>query len=368
MDQRGRRPFETTGGLGLYAQRDAIQVGHTNIGRDQINNYNLLPKPPVTALHQLDRDIVDFTGRSNELTELYRISAQENGLNRTAPSIVLISGMPGVGKSALALHLAHTLKPIFPEAQLYVRLSGPGKELGPSEVLERFVRSLGIAAQDIPSDLEARVDLYRSQLEGKRALVVLDNALAIDQIQPLLPTSASCAVIITSRQQLRGIDGATFYQLKPLPDADAVQLLERLVGPERIAKDHRAAEEIAQLCGNLPLAIRLSGTSMATPGREQLSLAELLAELSQADSRLDLLADEDRAVRASFELSYQSLPVDLADLFRLLGLLVVPDFGVEVVSALINADETEARRLLSRLIDVSLLEPASIGDDIGFTI
>jgi hypothetical protein len=267
-----------------------------------------------------------------------------------------------VGKTALAVHLAHELAPDFPDLQLYVNLHGyePAQRLAPTQVLDRFLRTLRVLPEELPSELEEQAARYRGLLAGRRALVVLDNASSAEQVRPLLPASASCLVLVTSRDRLAGLvatEGARVLMLDVLAPSEALDLLSRTAGPGRVDAEPEAASKVVRLCGYLPLAVRIAGARLAT--RPGMSLAALAERLSDERARLAELSAGDVGVRASFALSYQALDSDVSRMFRRLGLIPGPDFGRFVAAALLGRTPDEAERLLESLVDAHLVEMAS---------
>lgn len=326
-------------------------IGH-NFGTAIANvqgdvNFNQPPK--FLSLHQLPPDIADFTGR---ITEIETIRQQLLG----GKSLVIsaVAGMAGVGKSALAIHVAQQLAAAdYPDVQLYVDLRGAdGDGLEPGEVLARWLRAFGLDESNTPIDLQERASVYRSQLAGKRAIVVLDNARDEAQVRPLLPGNG-CAVIITSRRVLGALDGATVLNLQVLSDREAWDLLAKLVGVERLDAEPQAAAETLRLCGGLPLAIRIVGGTLKQ--KLHWSLAEYCQKLTDERARLAHLELKDLAVRASFELSYRELSDADGMLFSRLGILVGKDFGAEL-AAVVQESERPIIEGIERLIDAQLLE------------
>ena len=315
---------------------------------------------------QLPPDIASFTGRGQELVQLDRVlgAAGQGG-----PVVIsAIQGAGGIGKSALAVHMAHRLAGRFPDGQLYVNLHGATaglQPLAPLEVLGRFLRALGMAPAAIPTELEEATAAFRSRVADRRLLVVLDNGADAAQVHPLLPAAPACAVLVTSRRAL-ALDGATQLHLDTLPPEEAVALLGRLAGEERVAAELREAAEVARLCGWLPLALRIAGARLAArPGWPVGALAERLAD---AQRRLDELEVAETSVRASLAVSYQQLgasddPVDRAaeGAFGLLGTLDGPEVGVPAAARLLDQPEDAAERTLERLVDAQLLETPSPG-------
>jgi DNA-binding SARP family transcriptional activator len=303
------------------------------------------------APSQLPRGIADFTGREKQADELIAFF----GAQSDAVPVCVISGKGGVGKSTLAVKVAHDLADAFPDGQLYADLRGvTDSPTPPQEVLGRFLRALGLQPAAIPETLEERADAYRSIVAGRRLLVVLDSAGTEQQVRPLLPGSRTCAVLITARRRLTGLDGASLVDLDVLSPESAVELLARIAGRERAYLEREAADRIAGLCGHLPLALRTAGARLAArPHWPLLTLAERLADERR---RLDELAAGDLEVRASVALSYRGLDEPEAKAFRRLGLLGVPDFAPWVVGALLGVRGRTGEEVIERLVDAHLVD------------
>ena len=277
--------------------------------------------------------------------------------------MVAIDGPAGVGKSALATRVAHLLAARFPDGQLYVDLQGSADgpaPLQPSEVLGRFLRAFGVGDRNLPDDPNERAGLLRSLLARQRILVVLDNAAGAAQVQLLLPAGAACAAMVTSRRHLTELDGAAHLCLDMLPLDEAVALLARLAGSQRVAAEPAAATEIARLCGRLPLALRIAGARLAA--RPAWSVQFLAARLRDERRRLDELELDGIAVRASLQVAYRELGdrgrdgVEAARALRLLALLNGADAGVPVAAALLDQPVHATEAALERLVDANLLE------------
>jgi DNA-binding SARP family transcriptional activator/tetratricopeptide (TPR) repeat protein len=315
---------------------------------------------PARGPCQLPPDIDDFTGRQPAIAQVQELL---EGEQVTAIVISAIAGKAGVGKTALAVRVAHQLRPRFADGQLYVNLRGvEAQALDPADVLAGFLRALGVEGALIPDRLEDRVGLYRSRLAGRRVLVVLDNAASEAQVRPLLPGSQGCAVLVTSRVRLSGLEAAHPLTLDVLAPDQAVELLAKLAGSGRVATEPEAAQLIARLCGWLPLAVRIAGARLA--GRPHWRLALLAERLGDERRRLDELTTGDLEVRASVALSYRGRGGQERRLFRLLGLLVAPSFPAWVAAALLDTGLAEAEELLERLVDAQLVEAAG-EDQIG---
>jgi tetratricopeptide (TPR) repeat protein/transcriptional regulator with XRE-family HTH domain len=347
-------------GLGLSdAERAAFReaaVGSRGIAREAGEEG---PSRATVALSQLPPDIEDFTGREDALD---RLRARMAGRPSESTAVVITGavGKAGVGKTALAVHVAHQLRPKFPDGQLYVNLRGAeAQALAPAEVLGRFLRALGVEGQCLPQDVDSRAALYRSLLADRRMLVVLDNAADEAQVRPLLPAGAGNAVLVTSRVRLAGLTPAEVIDLGVLPPEQAVELLGKIVGASRVAAEPEAASQLAALCGYLPLALRIVGARLAA--KPHWRMQRLAGRLGAHHRRLDELAVGDLEVRAGFALSYQAVGEVERRAFRLLGLLEVPDFAPWMLSALLDVTATEAEEIAERLADAQLLD--TVGED-----
>jgi DNA-binding SARP family transcriptional activator len=306
---------------------------------------------------QLPPDVDDFTGREAAVAEVRQLLEAERA---TAIVISAIAGKAGVGKTALAVRVAHRLRPRFADGQLYVNLRGAeAQALDPAEVLAGFLRALGVEGALVAEGLEERVRQYRSRLADRRVLVVLDDAADEAQVRPLLPASPGCAALVTSRSRLNGLEAAHPLTLEVLEADQAVALLAKLAGPGRVAAEPQAAAAIVRLCGWLPLAVRIAGARLAS--RPQWRLALLAERLGDERRRLDELVTGDLEVRASVALSYHGRGRKERRLFRRLGLPVAPSFPAWVAAALLGVELAEAEVLLEGLVDAQLVEAA--GED-----
>ena len=301
-----------------------------------------------------------FAGRAEALGALAALAAEAAEASH-GTVISVIDGTAGIGKTTLALHFAHQVAERFPDGQLYVNLRGfdpSGPPMTPVEAIRLFLDALAVPAAGIPAGLDAQAGLYRSLLAGQRMLVLLDNARDVDQVRPLLPASPGCLVIVTSRSQLTSLvaaEGASPLTLDVLTDAEALELLSRHLGAERVADDPRAADELIQLCARLPLALGIAAARTASqPG---LSLAVLTAALRDARGRLDALDAGHAAanVRAVLSWSYQQLDTPAARLFRLLGLHAGPDISAAAAASMAGLPLDEGRRRLGELTRARLL-------------
>jgi DNA-binding SARP family transcriptional activator/tetratricopeptide (TPR) repeat protein len=307
---------------------------------------------------QLPADTADFTGRH---TAAARVRDQLVGTGRggrpAAVAVSAVAGKAGVGKTSLAVHVAHQVREAFPDGQLYVNLNGiRSHPADPAAVLARFLRALGVDPSVIPAGLDERSELYRERLAGRRVLVVLDDAAGEAQVRPLLPGSPSCAVLVTSRRGLTGLEGADVLDLDVLRPEQAVELLGRIAGAHRVANEPAAAEAITRACGWLPLALRIAGARLRA--RPDWALARLAERLADERHRLDELSLGDHDVRASLTLSYQALDERQRRGFARLGLLEAPDMAAWVVAALLDLPDEDPEGLVEPLVEARLLEVA----------
>jgi len=313
--------------------------------------------PAYVRPAQLPADLAAFTGRRTELAGLGELSASEAAGAR----IAVISGMGGIGKTALAVRWAHRVAQHFPDGQLYTDLRGfgpGGVPADPGQVLRGFLEALGVPARRIPDRAEAQAGLYRSVLARRRVLLVLDNARDAEQVRPLLPGSAGCLVVVTGRDRLSGLvtaEGARPVVLDRLPAVEARQVLARRLGAERVRAEPEAVDEIVARCAGLPLALAVVATRAAA--RPHFPLAACAADLRTADGSLDAFTDADPAgdVRAVLSWSYRALSPGAARLLRLLSLHPGPDVTPPAATALAGGEPGEVRRLLAELTRAHLL-------------
>lgn len=306
---------------------------------------------------QLPADTRMFTGRETELARVMALAARAHA--GTAAGMVLISaldGMGGVGKTALAVHAAHRLAGEFPDGQLYVDLRGhtPGLDpLPPEDALEYLLRSVGVPADRISGDLAARAALYRTHIADTRTLIILDNAATAAQVRPLLPGRVGSFVLVTSRRRLDGLEDAHPLTLGALSDAEAVALLDKVAGVGRLEPGHAAVGELIQLCGHLPLALRIVGARLRRHRAERIE--NLVERLREEGGRLTGLRDEDRDLAAVFNSSYAELSRQEQELYRALSLVPGTDADAPATAALLGVDAREAGRLLESLLEHSML-------------
>ncbi|WP_327591391.1 NB-ARC domain-containing protein (plasmid) [Nonomuraea sp. NBC_00507] len=309
-------------------------------------------RPPLPA--QLPPDVFDFTGRRAEVAQILEHLSGE-ALTRGVPIIVL-SGPPGVGKSALAVHAGHRLRHKFPDGQLYAHLGGVALPRGAGTVLADLLAALGVDARSLPASSDQRSALLRSLLAGRRMLLVLDDAPSAEEVRLLVPGTPGCAVIVTSRSQMAG-PGLRPLRVEPLPIEDSRLLLNAIIGPDRITAEPTAAEEVLAVCGGFPVAVRIVAARLAA--QPHWSLAHLAQQLTtQARSTLHALASHDMALEASIADSYGTLPAPAQRAFRALALVGPTDFAswhLAMVLGIPDADE-----LLEILLIHSLISPAGV--------
>ncbi|HTJ34260.1 MAG TPA: BTAD domain-containing putative transcriptional regulator [Dactylosporangium sp.] len=311
---------------------------------------------PVPTPWTLPRDVADFSGR-DDLVE--RLVAAARAGRDDMPVVLTVDGMAGVGKTSLAVHVAHLVADRYPDGRLFVDLRAHSERppLAAHDALGVLLRNLGIDVERVPVDPDERIARWRTELAQRRMLVVLDNAADPGQVTPLLPGASASLVIITSRRRLGGLDGAGSVSLDVLDDADAARFVTTVVG-ERAASDPGATAEVVRLCGALPLALRLAAARLAH--RPSWTVADLAERLRQANPAPIDLAVDGRSTHAAFDLSYRQLDEPAQRLFRLAGLHPTGEFNVRVAAALSGLPIRDADELLSRLVDAHLLiEPVA---------
>ncbi|MFF8642790.1 BTAD domain-containing putative transcriptional regulator [Streptomyces sp. NPDC015345] len=355
-------------GPGLRAMHEAILRGDEELlptprstpaagdvpvaGGERPRGHDVGPAPASPAPALLPPAIGDFTGREAQLSEI-RAALTDTGTGagaREAMPVVAVTGPGGVGKSVLGVTAAHRVADVYPDGQLYAELRGATDPVAPGEVLGRLLRALGA---DPPEGDAERRDLFRSLVAGRRLLLVLDDAGSESQVRPLLPGSATCGVLITARPRLAALPCTHRTDLDVLDTERGADLLARVAGERRVRDEPDAVRRIVELCGGLPLALRIAGARLAT--RRHWTARTLAERLADERHRLDELAVGDLEVRAGLSLSYQALDAPARTALRRLGLLAAPDVASWVVAALLDVSETEAERVVEQLIDAQLL-------------
>jgi len=339
--------LDTTSVAEWVEARDALLLRPTSTEPSRPDLQPQTDSPPA----MLPSDVADFVGRHAQVAALREALTTAP---RGAPPVASVCGMGGIGKTSLALHVAHLVTPDFPDGQLWVDLrdevAGP---LDPDDVLAQFLRALGVDSRALPAGLAERAALYRTTLADRRVLVVLDNASSEQQVRPLLPGDAGCAVLVTSRPRLTGLAGARHLDLDLFSPAEALHLLARITDQDRVRAEPADAARIAELCGCLPLAVRIAGARLAA--RPAWRFAHLATLLGDERRRLDGLSTGDLAVRASLALSYRGLGEVPRRLLRLLALFDVADFPAWLAATVLEYPLDEAEGHVESLVDAQLL-------------
>ncbi|MFJ9522515.1 BTAD domain-containing putative transcriptional regulator [Kitasatospora sp. NPDC101801] len=299
---------------------------------------------------QLPADVSDFSGRTELVTELRDVLRSGSG---QAVVVTSLAGIGGVGKTTLAVHLAHSIRSEFPDGQLYVDLRGPSASpADPAVVLGDFLYALG--APETPDTLEQRAALYRSLLADRRMLILLDNAKDARQLLPLIPGVSGSAVLVTSRSRLAELPGAHLVDVEELTPEEALALFSAIVGEQRVAAEPEAALAVVRACGFLPLAVRIAAARLAS--RPRWSVSDLARRLADQRRRLHELQLGNLAVETTIGLGYGQLQPAEARAFRLLSLVDSPDLPLEAVAALLGTDQDEAESLAEALVEANMLE------------
>ncbi|WFE63678.1 NB-ARC domain-containing protein [Micromonospora sp. WMMD714] len=348
-------PFGASNALSGSVTGPSVQAGAIHGGVHFIAGAP--ERPPVPR--QLPAPSPNFTNRSRELSELDHLLDQGGNV------VALLCGPGGVGKSALARQWAHSRQTRFPDGQLYAGLGGfsDGQPLDPGTALVAFLRALGVAPERIPVDLAEQVTLYRTVTASRSLLVLLDDAFSAGQVRQLLPASTSTVVLVTSRRRLAGLipEGARLLDVGPLPARQAVELLGRAVGRERILREPEPAEELARFCGGLPIALLVAAGRLAS--RPKLTVRRMAAELADEAQRLAGLSLEGEvSMRTIFDFSYRALTPEAAALYRRLVLHPGTEFGRDLVVAVAGPDQDPGTRVdavVGELLEASLLEEVS---------
>ncbi|MGW4661884.1 AfsR/SARP family transcriptional regulator [Streptosporangium sandarakinum] len=312
-----------------------------------------LPRPA-----QLPAAVNDFTGRHRIISRLRALLSAGDGADGVP--VAAISGIGGVGKTTLAVHVAHTLQELFPDGQLYADLRGYGEDpVVPESALAAFLRGLGLPPDVIPDGLAERSALFRSLLAERRMLVLLDNARDAEQVAHLLPGTPGCAAIVTSRGKLADLAAARLFDLDVMEPDEALTLFGTVAGADRVAAERAAAMDVVAACGFLPLAVRIVAARLAA--RPSWTVASLVPRLADERRRLDEMRVGNLAVEATFALGYGQLGPEQARAFRLLSLPGGPDISVGAAAALLGSGQGDAEEVLESLVDASLLEAPAPG-------
>lgn len=364
IDELGLEP-----GPDVQALHDAILTDDPSLAAPDSRAAAASGDVPVgTAPFELPPGIPGFIGREAELRDLDALLSAPG--DSSGPRVGLITGVAGVGKTGIAVHWGHRVQEHFPDGTLYADLRGYDGHHTPTEaddVLGRFLRSLGVAADRVPAAREERAALYRSLLAGRRMLVVLDNVRHYAQVRDLLPGVGECCVVVTSREALEDLvvwPPQARVQLRVLAEREAVGLLAAIVGESRIAASPGDAAALAHLCDGLPLALRITAARLAS--RPHWTVRHMVTRLRDEQRRLDELSQGESQVRAGLELSYRHLSPQAARLYRRLSLPASPDFAAWTAAALLDCPVPEAETLIEQLVDAQFLEPVGL-DATGHT-
>ncbi|GAB2655101.1 AfsR/SARP family transcriptional regulator [Kribbella swartbergensis] len=347
-------------------QADALDV-YTRTRATLVDQLGVEPGPALREIHQTIlrneapprvRDELPYAGATfvGRTTELTRLATALGNAGASAPPIVAIDGMAGVGKTALAVNAARQAGSRYPDGLLFVDLHGhtPGRApLDVKSALEHLLTGVGVPGPAIPHTLEEAQALWRTTVAGRRLLVVLDNAPDSATVEPLLPGSPTCGVLVTSRNQLTGLDVRERLHLELLAADDAAALLAQLVGADRVGADVAASNGLIERCGNLPLALRIAGARLRH--RPGWTVAHINQRLDRVGRRLTELSADGLGIAAAFQLSYAQLSADQQRTFRLLGLLPGRDLDEYGAAALLDRSPDEAADLAESLVDANLL-------------
>lgn len=329
----------------------------------QITLEQRLTYSPVPGM--LPAGIADFIGRQSQIDEIKkRLTEPPGGAARFAVPIVAIAGRAGIGKTTVAVHAAHSVAAHFPDGQLYADMhGGVSRPVSPMQVLERFLRALGVSGTALPETLEERAEMYRMLLADRRMLIVLDDAASESQLLPLLPGNPASAVLVTSRSRLGGLAGAIQVDMDLFDSAQSADLLARIAGADRVSAEPEAAAALAELCGHLPLALRIAGARMAA--RPHWGVEQLVERLRDEARRLDELMHGEMGIRASLSLTYDAISEPARRLFRRLAILDAHIFSAWTSAALLDQPLADVQDLLDDLADAQLIEVLGTGRHVG---
>jgi DNA-binding SARP family transcriptional activator/tetratricopeptide (TPR) repeat protein len=353
ISELGLEPGERLSGLqrAILAKDSALDLSRDAETRLSTGGTDMEAVP-----YQLPAAIADFTGREKLFNQLIGLlSAPDRPDEPRYLPVVSLNGKGGVGKTALALHLAHTVRHLYPDGQLFVQLQGAdGQPTSPMNLMASVLHSLSLPTIALPEELAERTAVYRSRLGGRRVLIVLDDAYSVSQITALMPGCPSCAMIVTSRNPLSGLPYAQHFEVDDLDEATSVELLGRVVGPERMQAEPTAALELVRLCGCLPLAVRIVAAKLAT--KRHWTISHMIQRMTDEARRLDELALSGTGIRATLATSYTGLSEAARRLFQRLSLLGTATFAPWVSAPLLDMDVHAANDLLEELVEARLVE------------
>lgn len=319
--------------------------------------------PRAVVPRQLPAAAADFAGRQDMLTILADMLSQPPSGDGRCPPIACLHGEGGVGKTALALHVAHAVRQHYPDGQLFAQLQGAdGRPTHPMHLLARLISSLGGPPTVLPHELPDRIAAYRSLLGDRRILIVLDDASSATHAAALIPGNPECGVLITSRPPLADLPGARHFQVEKLDESACVEMLGNVIGTERTAAEPAAAQQLARFCDCLPLAVRIVAAKLAT--RRHWRIAKMVQRMADEPRRLDELALDSVGVRATLATSYSGLSQQSRRLFTRLSLLGTADFGAWVSAPLLDESLDRASDVLDELVEAGLVEACTDTDNI----
>jgi DNA-binding SARP family transcriptional activator/tetratricopeptide (TPR) repeat protein len=304
---------------------------------------------------QLPASIADFTGREEIVTELTELLCPPREGARGYVPVFVLAGKGGVGKTTLALHVAHAAGRYFPDGQLFGQLrEGDNGIANPHELLGGFLCALGMPAVGLPSSTAERAATYRSLLADRRVLIVLDDMDDASQVAPLIPGGTGCAVIVTCRSHVSGLAGARYFRIGDLDEDASIELIGKIVGAERLAAEGAQVRALVRLCGCLPLALRIIAAKLVE--RPHWTISQMVSRISDEGKRLDELVLADAGIRATLQVSFLGLGRQAQALFARLGLVDAADFASWVAAPLLDVDIEAGSDLLDTLVDAHLLE------------
>ncbi|AGK77211.1 NB-ARC domain protein [Streptomyces microflavus DSM 40593] len=344
----------------------AVAVGGDNVAPVITNpvvnntlNLHVLREEPtlVSRARNLPPGVPDFTGRVAEIEVIEREVLDGRKGQRSVTAVV--TGKPGVGKTCLAVHLAHRMGMTYEDGELYADLRGvDDRPAASEEIMARFMQALGVPEKEIPGDPALRLDAYRKTVTGRSLLIILDNAADEKQVRPLLPPSAGALVLVTSRNRLMGLESVHRCDLETFPISTSLDFMRKVVGDEVVDREPSDAQRVAEFCGHLPLALRIAAIRMHST--RNIRLSDLARELGDERERLEALRVGDLAVRAAFNLSYRKMGKGARNTFKRLAHVPGADFGAGICSAVTGFEVRQASRMLQKLSEANLVEQTEV--------
>ncbi|MFI6900740.1 BTAD domain-containing putative transcriptional regulator [Nonomuraea sp. NPDC050394] len=338
---------------GLSPGEELRQLEQAILSQDPALAAEPVAEPAKIVPHQLPAGPSNFVGRDEVIADVRDHLVNSQQLHRAA--VVMVTGPGGVGKTALAVHAAHKAREAFPDGQLYAHLrDADGHPVPAEQVLERLLRSLGVAPSVLPSGIVELGTMYRSVMANRRVLVVLDDAASARQILPLVPAEPRCALLVTSRRSVIGLHGAHHVDLDVFDEATSLELLSQVIGQGRVMTQHAAARRLAEACGHLPLGLGIVAAKLSM--RQHWQIDQMVRRLADERRRLDELILGDASVRATISISCQELDPPAARLVLLLGALDEVDFGGWIAGPLLDMDPYAATDILETLVEERLVD------------